>query len=162
MERAKNSWQTPDYKEQKKRKKGSPFIFVTRYGQVATLLTPPPPPPPHQTPLPPPSGTTALPVLNYGSRRRQLLKFICSCSCTPVYIFLLGGGRRPLGAGTVFPGISRYGAEWLVKGRGSGGGRDEQLPSDGGERLVFLFGSLFLGASLAPISNTVSSDANNF
>lgn len=81
---------------------------------------------------------------------------------TRVY-FPAAEARRQLCAGTVFPGISRSGVEWLVEGCGSGeGGRDEQLPFDGGGRLVFLFGYLLLGVSLAPISNTISSDANHF
>lgn len=45
VKQAKNSWQTPDYKAVLAKKKAPPFIFVTRYGQVATLLIPP-----HQTP----------------------------------------------------------------------------------------------------------------
>lgn len=33
---------------------------------------------------------------------------------------------------------------------------------DGGGRLVFFFSYLFLGVSLAPISNTIIHDANHF
>lgn len=88
---------------------------------------------------------------------------------TRVY-FPAAGARRALCAGTVFPGIfslrcgmARGGMWKCVWGVGGGGGgaRDEQLPFDAAGRLVFPFGCLFLGVSLAPVSN-ISGDANHF